>query len=226
MQKEDLVKIVDKETENSIEWLTPTSIFIGISPLKLEEDFKAIKVRNPVENRYQEEKFRVGNINGIVLRGGTKYGWSKQPLKIERKPGEYSYQPATKRDEFASLEKAIETQKKSNGVKPLFDYRHLSQYKRMISALSLPAPIEKLKKEFDSYKIVARLYGGGLKRKAVTFQTLYDKYNISEIPEQWGSGVSQYSNKTKDYLIGCEYKLDGTLQYIRLKNGDLPKYKS
>lgn len=220
--KENLCKIVDKET--GIEWLTPTSIFIGISPLKLDEEFKAIKVRNPVENRYQEEKFRVGNINGIVLRGGTKYGWSKQPLKIERKPGEYSYQPATKRDEFASLETAIETQKKSNGVKPLFDYRHVSQYSRMMD--TLPKPIERLKKQFDSYKIVARLYGGGLKRKAITFQTLYDKYNIKEIPEQWGDGVSHYSSKTKDYLVGCEYKLDGTLQYIRLKKGDLPKYKS
>ena len=223
-KKEDLVKIIDKESENVIEWLTPTSIFIGISPLKLEEETKVIKVRNPIENRYQEEKFRVGKLNGIVLRGGTKYGWSKQPLKLERKPGEYSYQPATKKDELASLESAILSEKKSNGVKPLFDYRHVSQYKRMIA--TLPKPIERLKKEFESYKIVARLYGGGLKRKAVTFQTLYEKYNISEIPEQWGDGVSQYSKKTKDYLVGCEYKLDGTLQYIRLKNGDLPKYKS
>jgi hypothetical protein len=220
--KEDLAKNIDKETENVIEWLTPTSIFIGISPLKLEEETKVIKVRNPIENRYQEEKFRVGKLNGIVLRGGTKYGWASQPLKLERKLGEYSYQPATKKDEFLSLETAIKSQKKSNGVKPLFDYRHVSQYNRMMN--TLPKPIERLKKQFDSYKIVARLYGGGLKRKAITFQTLYDKYNISEIPEQWGDNFVQYSSKTKDYLIGCEYKLDGTLQYIRLKSGDLPKY--
>jgi hypothetical protein len=222
--KEDLAKIVDNETEHVIEWLTPTSIFIGISPLKLDEETKLVKVRNPVENRYQEEKFRVGNINGIVLRGGTKYGWAKQPLKLEKKPGEYSYQPATKKDEFSSLETAIKTQKKSNGVKPLFDYRHLTQYNKIMG--TLPKPIEKLKKNFDSYKIVARLYGGGLKRKAITFQTLHDKYNISEIPEQWGDGVTQYSNNTKDFLVGCEYKLDGTLQYVRLQKGDLPKYKS
>lgn len=224
MQKHDLINIVDKETENVIEWLTPTSIFIGISPLKLREEEKYIKVRNPVENRYQEEKFRVGKINGIVLRGGTKYGWASQPLKLEKKPGEYSYQPATKKDEFSSLKTAIHSQKKSNGVEPLFDYRHVTQYNKMMD--TLPKPIEKLKKEFDSFKIVARLYGGGLKRKAIRFKTLYDKYNISEIPEQWGSGVSQYSQTTKDYLVGCEYKLDGTLQYIRLKNSDLPKYKS
>lgn len=223
MLKEELVKIVDKESENTIEWLTPTSIFIGISPIKLPDEFKAIKVRNPVENRYQEEKFRVGKLNGIVLRGGTKYGWASQPLKLEKKPGEYSYQPATHKDEFASLKTAIESQKKSNGVKPLFDYRHVTQYNKMMD--TLPKPIEKLKKEFDSYKIVARLYGGGLKRKAITFQTLYEKHNIKEIPEQWGDGVSHYSNTTKDYLVGCEYKLDGTLQYIRLKHGDLPKYK-
>jgi len=222
--KEALTKIVDNETEHVIEWLTPTSIFIGISPLKLDEETKLVKVRNPVENRYQEEKFRVGKLNGIVLRGGTKYGWASQPLKLERKPGEYSYQPATKKDELASLETAIKTQKKSNGVKPLFDYRHLTQYNKIMG--TLPKPIEKLKKHFDNYKIVARLYGGGLKRKAITFQTLHDKYNISEIPEQWGDGVTQYSNNTKDFLVGCEYKLDGTLQYIRLKNGDLPKYKS
>jgi hypothetical protein len=222
--KEELAKIVDNETEHVIEWLTPTSIFIGISPLKLDEETKLVKVRNPVENRYQEEKFRVGNINGIVLRGGTKYGWAKQPLKLEKKPGEYSYQPATKKDELASLETAIKTQKKSNGVKPLFDYRHLTQYNKIMG--TLPKPVEKLKKNFDSYKIVARLYGGGLKRKAITFQTLHDKYNISEIPEQWGDGVTQYSNNTKDFLVGCEYKLDGTLQYVRLQKGDLPKYKS
>lgn len=222
MSKEDLVILVDNESENVIEWLTPTSIFIGISPLKLDEEFKVIKVRNPVENRYQEEKFKVGKLNGIVLRGGTKYGWSSQPLKLEKKPGEYSHQPAKNKEAFASLETAIKTQKKSNGVKPLFDYRHITQYNRMM--VTLPKPIEKLKKAFDSYRIVARLYGGGLKRKAVTFQTLYDKYNISEIPEQWGDGVSKYSNKTKDYLVGCEYKLDGTLQYIRLQKGDLPKY--
>lgn len=222
MQKDDLVAIVDKETEDVIEWLTPTSIFIGISPLKLDEEFKLIKVRNPVENRYQEEKFKVGKVNGIVLRGGTKYGWASQPLKLEKKPGEYSYQP-TKKAEFSSLKTAIHSQKKSNGVKPLFDYRHITQYNKMMD--TLPKPIEKLKKEFDSYTIVARLYGGGLKRKAITFKKLYEKYNISEIPEQWGDGVSQYSQTTTDYLVGCEYKLDGTLQYIRLKNGDLPKYK-
>lgn len=222
MHKEDIATLVAKETENVIEWLTPTSIFIGISPLKLsEEETKLVKVYNPVENRYQEEKFRVGKINGIVLRGGTKYGWASQPLKLEKKQGEYSYQPATKKEDFASLEKAIKSQKKSNGVKPLFDYRHVSQYNRMMSAL--PKPIEKLKKEFGIYKIVARLYGGGLKRKAVTFQTLHDKHNIKEIPEQWGDGVIEYSDKTKDYLVGCEYKLDGTLQYIRLQKGDLPK---
>jgi hypothetical protein len=222
MNKEDIATLVSKETENAIEWLTPTSIFIGISPLNLPEETKLVKVYNPIEHRYQEEKFRVGKINGIVLRGGTKYGWASQPLKLERKPGEYSYQPATKKDELASLEKAIVTKKKSNGVKPLFDYRHVTQYNRMMSAL--PKPIEKLKKEFESYKIVARLYGGGLKRKAVTFQTLYEKHNISEIPEQWGDGIIKYSEKTKDYLVGCEYKLDGiTLQYIRLQKGDLPK---
>ncbi len=252
LTKAELTKLVSLEdAKNTIKWKTPTSIFIGLSPLKLSDDcaedekgkFASVKVFNPTEHRYQDEQIRLGKVLGVVLRGGDIYGWAKQNYKLEKRLGEYSLEPKQsgikiKVDksknilpELHTLSNAlIENINKPTKSKPLFTASHISQLTK-ISQNQENRVAKAINRVFhnakgvEQFSLICRMYGGGRERTAITFKYLYDTHKISEVPEQWGSGVSVYSKETEKILIGAETGLDGKLYYFRLHQKDIPKYK-
>lgn len=152
--KDALIAIVVAESEdNTIRWKTPTSIMIGLSPLKLapycltdkKGAYVTTRVFNPTEHRYQYEKVRVGTVTGVVLRGGDIYGWASQPYVLEKKAGEYSLEPKAsgvkiRRDLTTTVSGALRpslhaltkslmenVEKKGNRVDPTFAPSHLRQ---------------------------------------------------------------------------------------------------
>lgn len=252
LSKEELVKLISSESvANTIRWKTPTSIMIGFSPLKLADKcisdekskYATVKVFNPTEHRYQEEKVRVGKILGVVLRGGNIYGWASQPYKLEKKIGEYSLEPKESGIKI-SKEKSktiiplifhklatvlMENTDKKVKVKPMFDNRHIRQLAKIIEnpedrVLRAVNRAVQNAKGVEEFSIICRMYGGGRERTAVTFKYLYEIHGISEVPEQWGNGISVYSKETENMLVGAETALDGQLYYFRLHQKDIPKY--
>jgi hypothetical protein len=250
LTKAELAKLVSLE-KDTINWKTPTSIFIGLSALKLtdecSEDEKSkhgtVKVFNPTEHRYQDEKLRIGKVLGVVLRGSNIYGWAMQDYKLKKKVGEYSFEPKESNiilamdksksilPELQQLSVALLNNiDKNTRVKPMFSSAHISQLEKLTKnqedrvLLALNRVFHNAK-GVDKFSIICRMYGGGRERKAITFKNLYEKYKISEVPEQWGDGISVYSKETENMLIGTETGFDGRLYYFRLHQKDIPKYK-
>lgn len=77
-------------------------------------------------------------------------------------------------------------------------------------------------KGVEDCRIIARMFGGGRARVAMTFRTLFERHHIRVVPEQWGDAVSIYGPETAPMLIGCEYGPDGIMHYIRVHQRDVP----
>jgi hypothetical protein len=245
--KNELIEIVSK-SKNQIKWITPVSIFLGITPTKIiEEEFekdekglyKEVKVFNPIEKRYQNEKLRVGKVHGIVLRGGNIYGWASQPYKLKKLKNEYSFQPKqsgikvkpeNQKDILEELSVLIDALVK-NKIAPNTDIKHLKQLHKISQnpsnrcSKAIQSVFRKAKgvKEFE---LVCRMFGGERERTAITFRELYETYKIDTVPEQWGTGFTKYSKANENLLIGYETDLDGNKFYVRLHKKDIPVYNS
>jgi hypothetical protein len=248
--KEKISKIVF-QAENTIRWKTPTSIFIGLSPMKMttvcKEDEKGAyamsKVFNPTEHRYQDEKLRKNKILGVVLRGDNMYGWASQPYKLEKKIGEFSLQPKIYRfnatvtptksilhEVHVLMTSLLQNIDKRTRIKSLYDKSHLYQLQKIVDGKEdrVPKALNRLfhnSKCVQDFAVVCRLYGGGNQRIAMTFRDLSAIHGINEIPEQWGNGSTTISKETEMMLVGCEIGPDGSLKYIRLFAKDIPTYE-
>jgi hypothetical protein len=252
LSKAALARLVwNANDDGVVSWRTPTSIFIGLSPVKLARGcpfdekgpFATVRVFNPVEHRHQQEKLREGKVIGVVLRGGRIYGWASQPYHLEHKKGEYRFQPSAGRhppshapgsdirrcvQRLSSLLllEATFPRSRRRRIQPLFDQAHIEQLRditanidnRVVRAVNTAL---RRQKGADACRVVARMYGGGRIRKAMTFQHLYETYHIREVPEQWGDGTVTYSPETASMLIGSELGADGALYYLRLHEKDV-----
>lgn len=226
--------IAASNTIPRIHWRVPTSIFIGIAPLKFANyqkdekgEFVSVKVFNPAEHRWQSEKLRIGKATGIVLRGGRSFGWASQPLKPDARPDDFMRTLKVKEwgDAISKLKRAARSERnEKSSIEP----SHMAQLTKCTIGSRVQKAIARLSKSLVragvvKSKLVARMYGGASYRTVSTFGKLYDTLGIDAVPEMWGNGVTSISPKTRDLLVGFETKPDGSITYIRLARADVPK---
>lgn len=228
--------MVKKLKDKQVSWKTYTSIFIGVSPMKLVKTVKdekgdhvPIKVWNPIEKREQEEKLREKKAHGIVLRRTSKYGWASQPYHMETIEGLYAHNISSDRDVpknktafirvFNEIVEEIKVIIKTPDPRSNYEKGQL----KMKNLEAISEALWKIVSTVDGeFKFVARVYGGNANRYGVTFETLRDAFGIEQIPEQYGDKYTKYLVKNKNMIVGYEKRKTGEEVYIRLVKGDLP----
>ena len=224
----------EQDSLHVLHWRTPTSIFIGISPLKFAKksiQSAAVRAFNPAEHRWQIETVRVGKATGIVLRGGRSYGWASQSVVPEDRAGDYMCNlgsPRTLPGAIAKLQRAVLA---CTDTCASFDTKHKSQLLRL-NSLSRPTRAiarlirSVLRAGVTRFRFVVRLYGGACTRTVATFGDVARHLKIDTVPEMWGDGRTRISSATRDLLVGFETRPDGTISYVRISRADVPSEHS
>lgn len=234
--RKQIIRMVKKMKDKQVTWKTHTSIFIGLSPTKLNStvcDEKGphvpVLVWNPIEKRMQEEKLRLNKAHGIVLRRTPKYGWASQPYHMKSIDGVFArdissdtYAPKKKLSFMKTFDKMVQAIRET--IKTPVRTRPFPRYEkgqlRMRNLRAICSALWNMASQVDGeFKFIARVYGGNVTRHGVTFKHLRDAFGVDKVPEQYGDGYSTY-NPTM--IIGYEKRKNGEEVYLRLVKGDLP----
>jgi len=80
------------------------------------------------------------------------------------------------------------------------------------------------------FELVARLYGGGAWRVALTFDALARSIvaarrqpSVITVDEMYGDGRHELCESSRASLVGAEFEVDGSTKYVRLVVGDTPQ---
>jgi hypothetical protein len=235
-------------------WRVPTSLFFGVMPTRLGEHATwneakerwqiTHQVYNPAEARTQSETFHAKSFVGTILRGGdARYGWASQPAtpSLPANLMSWSAEPRDARaghilDDLRALAAEMLEIVKAGDPRAHVNALHLAQ----LEELALGAGGHAIAQAFEgilgsdsttSYSLVARAYGGGAWRVALTFEALLSR-TISlprrllwpllsiTVDEMFGGGVQSFAWATRRTLVGVEFLADGRTKYVKLQLGD------
>jgi len=234
--------------------LRPTAIkdpdFVDESGRK----FIRFTVENKVENRAQSEEIREDKFTGVIFRGNDNFGWASRKLKEvkngwgdeihfevlnkveDRKmfKGQYSKAGTDKFWETMIQELKDHCNEAQRDPKAFFDESHLEQlYSTDIVLLrkTLQSLFQPFWERHLEYEVLIATYGGGVKRFAVSFDSLKAKLEESNemkcherstryyVHEMRDGSVSTFDDES-DAIIGYEESKNGQLKYIRVAFGD------
>lgn len=227
--------------------LSPEHLGDGAEVHSVKGKQLVVEVHNPAEQRMQKEAFRLDKYTGVILRGGDVYGWATTPLDPGSLPSTLFCVPLTPRAiqpgtvgkmlraAAAELLNAVDV---PGALVPTTVRGQLHALANGTDDNRIASALESVMAADPTSRFVftGRLYGGGPWRGCLTFEELARKAapvsgrmqgrfggRVVMVDEMFGDRKLALASHSKDTLVGCEWRKDGTVAYVRVTPNDVPE---